>query len=230
MDVLFFVLLIIAHFLVIFGLVYCSDDPGLKENDSIRFNVPSLSDLENASDIAAVDEYVKDVITPTHNYSDLLSYINHSPNDDGCLFELVNIVLQFGSLKHIVHYIQLLFFEKIAYKLSSFWYGVLPWIIAFVSCFLIFFIMQYLYNRFARIRDFDYTVETLKTSFALETRKHKYEIEESCAFNNYGLLKHHSYLSSIKRRVERRRSVRKVLTWIGGVIYFLFFFNTGSYN
>ena len=219
MEIIYFVISILANFIISGLLIYCSDEFRFKwkDNTKVSLRMPRVDDLAATADRYQISNYVEKVINPAHHYFLLKEEIENYKSTDGCVSF---IILQASSLLLVYS----CFNEAFDGFLSSCsWIvKVLIYISIFAMCALICFIIyKVYYAKFAIVSSYN-TEKNLRGSFEYR-EKNIFAISEDAEWNNFLLSKHYQ---DVLRNIEDtrfRRNLTKVLYGLSAILYILFF-------
>ena len=203
-------------------LRYCNDEPRYTNGKVLDLKMPSVLDLESTSDRHATNDYVKKVICPAHDYFNLDCDFQH----DSTLRFITSVVVCFGSFmqirRHLFVYLdQFEFF----YDSESI---VLPLVFSIavaVFCILVYVAVYFLYEAKFTILQYPHGPDELQKMFCGS----QFPISDQRAYENFVIEEYHHYLLRIKKSLERRNFLFKIISGLSVIIYFLFFYR-GSYN
>lgn len=225
MDIVWLLISLAVHFFMTFVLMYCCDSAEIwKDGRAIQIHKPSIYNLKNLDDKHDVNKYIEDVIKPSHHYSVLKKKISETDggidSGTGCL---ISMVLQgFSFLLILKNALKVFPMGKLPQAL----YYIIVVIICVAICGLGYYIIKKLYNKHLAIEEFRYNREDLERTFVYDDTE--FDISEEDAFNNYVLMCHYRYLSSIEDTVVFRKNILKVMSWVSTIIYILFFMRTSD--
>lgn len=241
MKIVFIILAFAIHFLTMFLVLYCFDEPEIEKRFPFKIKKPSLYDLDfiKNTEFRFVDKredkityelyelvshhfkqlesYSQNVIADSHKYFSLKSDVSYSEDLNGAFSKptllISSYILVFLSTR----------------KLFDFSLVIIA-LCVLLLCVLGDIIIYKIYRCKLSIPKFEYNESTLKEHFSRSydvnyDRFHDayYDISPETAYNNYLLEKHYHYLSSIEETIIFRSSLRKILVALSIGIYVLFF-------
>lgn len=219
MELLYFVVSIIANFIVSALLVYCFDGYEFKWKDGKKVSVrmPSVKDLGQSADRHQISNYVINVINPAYHYFLLKEEFNTYESShkvfSWIFLELSSILLTLRCFKKA--------FEEQLSDCDSL-VRVLLYVLIVAVCALAYFVIYKVYMaKFAIDRIYS-TEDSLRSSF--EHRKQtEFDIDETTEWNNFLLNEHYKDVLLNVEGVRSREYVSKVLYGIAAAMYVLFF-------
>lgn len=177
---------------------------------------PSLSDLQTYDKYLA-DTYVSEVICPAYCYFDLLADLKVSCKKAQDSQTVSFIMLYVPTC---AAFVQILKSFACSFHSVFLWlFGVALWVLGDVFVSLI-------YKRSFAIPSFRYDETDYKTDKEiLFVSGPKYGESREAALNNFVLLQHYNYLCSIWSSLSFRFAIARVLCFVTGAAYLLFFFS-----
>lgn len=200
--------------------MYCYENVKIWASGKIILNKPSIFDLKVLDDHQELNKYVEEVIKPSHHYFILEDSISSHNNVEGYEKWFTGIILQSSSIFPILINSNNILSEY----LPSIVINIFSIIICLFGCLFI----SKIYKSKLSVDIFDYSERELKKIFCYKSET--FNIDENKSFNNFVLGKHYFYLRTISRSIEFRRSMRKIIVALAGIIYIFGFISWKYYN
>lgn len=206
-----------------FLILYAADEPKSlsKLCDGtfpIDFKRPSLKDLTKDIDDIYVERYMRDVILPSEHYyylkNNLASYLKL--NSD---FTIAMLTLPISTFLLILQSFR---------KMSIIDSKPATLFISLAIAIFLSVIVSLVYYKTPYFRPYEYErdISDLRKKYELETQGEYdyFGLSEENRFNNFLISEFTSYMKINEHTIHIRYALRRVLIYIGGAIYFVFFF------
>jgi hypothetical protein len=219
MELLYFIVSIIANFIASALLIYCFDGYEFKWKDGKKVSVrmPRVEDLRDPSDTYQVSNYVREVINPAHHYfllrDEFTKYESTHKVTAWLILESSSLLLVYNCFKNAFSD-----FLSTCNPVLKF----LLYALILAVCALAYFVIYKIYRaKFAILRIWC-TEENLKTSFEHRERT-KFDIDEKTEWNNFALKEHYNHVLLYVEHVRSREYISQALYGLGAILYILFF-------
>ena len=219
MELLCFIVSIIANFIVSALLIYCFDGYEFKWKDGKKVSVrmPRVNDLGDAADKYQISKYVDEVINPAYHYFLLEEEFNKYESGhkifSWIMLESASLLLTFRCFKNA--------FKEQLFDCDSLM-RVMLYVLIVAVCALAYFVIYKVYMAKFAIDRIYCTEEGLRGSF--EHRKQtEFDIDETTEWNNFLLKEHYKDVLLNVEGVRSREYVSKALYGLAAAMYVLFF-------
>lgn len=193
--------------------LYVYDYPDFPQNLDYSPRKASVYDLPDNASRYTIEKYIKDQILPSEYYFSLRNE-----------YETANESSNFAEKLFLIIVPSLLLLKQIIVLLKQF--GILMLIVGCISTvaflFIIGWIIRKIYTSNFSIPRFP--TNTISLRKALNNLDDEYEVGLDIAKSNYVTKVLYCYFDQIHETMQKRISLASVVSWICGIVYFLFFF------
>lgn len=216
------ILPLLVHCFVCIFVNYALDRPSFP-NQRKEVSMPSVRDLPADSGIYEIDKYVTQVILPAYDYFSESKAAE--PPTDGFLHSLI---LYGSSFLYVSHSLFINLSEIDFFNNNRFFHALSAIVISLTICLSFGWILQKVYKKWFAIGVFSLTPDQV-----VDFIPKYYEglnISEERYIQNYSIHIYHDYIKSNRGKTERRCFASKLMSFVAGTIYLLFFFNPDRYT
>ena len=208
------IVLFLLHCFICFAIIYSFDKAELwySNKDKPSLQQPTLYDLEDDNGLDDMQRYTKEIISPAYHYFKIREELEDAQKDEEIPFIPIFLLIS----------MDLLITQALNKSFPWDWIGGL---VALIICTIGYFVSYIVYHKFTNLSldKFEYSLSELKEIFERHGGYSKYNISKKCAFNNFVITKHNTYLHSIQATIFFRYWVRKTLIFMSSILYIFFF-------